>query len=161
MAVTEVGRVPRARETSGRFRVGVSRHHSGSSSLAHSPAVRPRAAHGGETGHRRLPGVRRPADDSHGTELHGRVQGHVHREDHRSERRPSAMRGWPSFSSCCGGSDPVVWRFPHSLRRNSLVSSDLDVDPVRCCLNVPRCVLTHPGLFGWMKGLFPPPALFF
>ena len=60
-------------------------------SLAHSPAVRPRAAHGGKARHRQLPGVRRPADDSHGTELHGRVQSRVYREDHRSERLSSAV----------------------------------------------------------------------
>lgn len=61
-----------------------------SHSFAHSPAVCPRAAHGGKTGHRQLPGVRGPADDPHGTELHGRVQSRVHGEDHRSVRAPGS-----------------------------------------------------------------------
>lgn len=37
---------------------------------AFSPALCPRAADGGETRHGQLPGLRRPADDSHGPELH-------------------------------------------------------------------------------------------
>ena len=45
-------------------------------------------------------------------------------------------------------------------RGNFLVSSDLDIDMVHSCVNVLWCILTHPGWFGWMIRLFPPPTLF-
>lgn len=107
-------------------------------SLALSPAIRPRAAHGGEAGHRQLPGLRGPADDPHRTELHGRVQGPVHREDHRSGLPARLCSPAPRESNCLfllnstglGGRSRELYSALLTHERSFRVSSDCDVDTV-------------------------------
>lgn len=70
----------------------VSLVHAVSLPFAFSSALCPRAAHGGETRHGQLPGLRGPADDPHGPELHSGVQGCVHGEDYRSVASSLSLR---------------------------------------------------------------------